>query len=712
MSYSRAPMPLPNLTNELNIFGGAKITTNLEIPQNFVSNKETPTPNPVNHSNKFPLPTNDHITSLLVPSENDVPSYVQPFIYTLLQDPSLGKKTSLALSSSHQDQKVIGDHYAYNPVAIYELILKNLGICEVIEDSIVFGKGKVHLVQGQGMVTVEVANNPDIISVDSQVGIRSVYDIKGGEGRCYGLQLNNNKKWIVYQEGLSIKVERNEQTGMYQLDIMGNSGIIQLYPDTQDSNSLLSMDFSNLYNLLKLGNYAQKLTISTSSTSKDTLQFNYTMKHTDREGLIFLLPHHHQDLKTDNVKNSNLKLYSTVYGFMHGYYTTGIVQFDYSSKEDDLSDFDILSESKTSILHQKLNNLLDNFSLIKEILVNNDVAECLNNLQNESNLDSMYFSGKIFNKYAWLLFISAELFHDTELSDKIFAKITECLSKFIQNQQILPLLYDQKWGGIISSGDMNQDFGNSMYNDHHFHYGYFVLTFAILGWYNPEWFENNKFYSDLLLRDYCNIDDNDNKFVKFRNFNWYEGHSWANGVWPSLDGRDQESSSEDYNSVYAMFLYGSVTKNIKMQQIAKLQLNVMKRSNNKYFLYKDKDFNNEVSINEMKKNKVCGIFFQNKIDYATYFGLNAEYIHMIHFIPGTFITRYIRDNEFVTEEWNQKLQNINIDNNGWNGLLKLNKALISSDTIDFFKNKQFNKNNLDNGQSQTLSLILALLWNN
>lgn len=184
------------------------------------------------------------------------------------------------------------------------------------------------------------------------------------------------------------------------------------------------------------------------------------------------------------------------------------------------------------------------------------------------------------------------------------------------------------------------------------------------------------------------------------------------GVWPSLDGRDQESSSEDYNSVYAMFLYGSVTKNIKMQQIAKLQLNVMKRSNNKYFLYKDKDFNNEVSINEMKKNKVCGIFFQNKIDYATYFGLNAEYIHMIHFIPGTFITRYIRDNEFVTEEWNQKLQNINIDNNGWNGLLKLNKALISSDTIDFFKNKQFNKNNLDNGQSQTLSLILALLWNN
>ncbi|CAI8504711.1 unnamed protein product [Hanseniaspora opuntiae] len=84
---------------------------------------------------------------------------------------------------------------------------------------------------------------------------------------------------------------------------------------------------------------------------------------------------------------------------------------------------------------------------------------------------------------------------------------------------------------------------------------------------------------------------------------------------------------------------------------------------------------------------------------------------MIHFIPGTFISRYIRDNEFVSEEWNQKLKDIHIDNNGWNGLLKLNRALISPDSISFFKDVNLNRNNLDNGQSQTLSLILAILWN-
>lgn len=711
MGYSRAPMPLPNSGSESDVFSNAKITSDLQIPASFIRNNQTPTPVPTNSLDGSPLPTNDHITSLLVSSDNDVPSYVQPFIYTLLRDSNSQTKTSIALSSAHKDQKVIGDHYAYNPVAIYELIIGNIGTCAIKDETIVFDNGNVSLVQGQGLVTVEVTNNTNNIVIHSQIGIRDVYEIKGGNSKCFGVQLNNNRKWILYTDNLSINVQRNDNTGMFQLAFNGHSGIIQLFPDTSDQNSLLSMDFNTIANLLKLGNYVQKMTVSTSSESNDILQFNYKLKYADREALVFLLPHHLLDLKMSYIEKASLQLYSTVYGTMEGFYTSGKILFDYSKQEDDLSSYDILSDKKNSVFHQKINHLLDDLTSIREVLVNNDFQQCMNNLENESNLDSMYFSGKVFNKYAWLLYVSAELLHDHDLSEQLFTKITQCLNKFIQNQQILPLLYDTKWGGIISSGDMSQDFGNSMYNDHHFHYGYFVLTFAILGWYKPDWFSQNKFYSDLLLRDYCNIDDTDDKFVKFRNFSWFEGHSWANGVWPSLDGRDQESSSEDYNSVYAMFLYGSATKNYKMQQIAKLQLNIMKRSNNLYFLYKDKDLNNEVSINEMKRNKVCGIFFQNKIDYATYFGLNTEYIHMIHFIPGTFISRYIRDNEFVSEEWNQKLKDIHIDNNGWNGLLKLNRALISPDSISFFKDVNLNRNNLDNGQSQTLSLILVILWN-
>ena len=351
-----------------------------------------------------------------------------------------------------------------------------------------------------------------------------------------------------------------------------------------------------------------------------------------------------------------------------------------------------------------MNLFVDNISIIKKILLK-DLEGA--NIAAETDLNSMYFAGKVFNKYAWLLLISNRILNDDDLSKQIFNDLTNALNRFISNKQQLPLVYDQNWKGLISSGSSGEDFGNSYYNDHHFHYGYFVLTFAILADYDFNWFLNNRSYSDLLLRDYCNIDLNDFSFINYRNFNWFSGHSWANGIWPSLDGKDQESSSEDYNSVYAMYLYGSITNNSEMQKIAKFQLNTMKYSNNCYFLYQR---NNTNIFRELLPNKVAGIFFQNKIDYATYFGKNTEYIHLIHFIPGTFISKYIRPKKFIQEEWEEKLQGLNLNDNGWNGLLKLNQSMIDPNTVNFFKDANLNKSNLDNGQSQAFSLILSLIW--
>lgn len=59
------------------------------------------------------------------------------------------------------------------------------------------------------------------------------------------------------------------------------------------------------------------------------------------------------------------------------------------------------------------------------------------------------------------------------------AKLKECFARFVNNEQVFPLVYEDGWGGLVSSGsfktgDAGVDFGNSYYNDHHFHYGYFV----------------------------------------------------------------------------------------------------------------------------------------------------------------------------------------------------------------------------------------------
>ena len=126
---------------------------------------------------------------------------------------------------------------------------------------------------------------------------------------------------------------------------------------------------------------------------------------------------------------------------------------------------------------------------------------------------------------------------------------------------------DQKqasWGGVVSSatyatGDPGADFGNSYYNDHHFHYGYFIYAAAVIGYLDPAWVQPNKGYVNMLVRDVANPSGQDKYFPVWRCFDWFHGHSWAHGLFETLDGKDQESSSEDTMHAYALKMWGTVS---------------------------------------------------------------------------------------------------------------------------------------------------------
>ncbi len=239
---------------------------------------------------------------------------------------------------------------------------------------------------------------------------------------------------------------------------------------------------------------------------------------------------------------------------------------------------------------------------------------------------SMYFAGKAISKVAQLALLAAALQHPSgpHLLDQLGISIL----KFVRNSGEL-MSYDSTWGGIVSNrgfvdGDM-ADFGNTWYNDHHYHFGYHIYAAAAYLHLNPFTSVSQEIqqWTELLIRDVASPCTN-RFFPQFRNFDWWTGHSWSKGLFSSGDGKDEESSSEDYHFTYACFLYALAAEDGILASRSKLMLAIQKNSVNHYMLFAH---DNTTQPRNFVGNRVSGIKFQNKIDHATYFGLNPEYIH-------------------------------------------------------------------------------------
>ena len=112
---------------------------------------------------------------------------------------------------------------------------------------------------------------------------------------------------------------------------------------------------------------------------------------------------------------------------------------------------------------------------------------------------------------------------------------------------------------------------------------------------DPSWLKEgiNKDWVNALIRDYASPVD-DGLFPFSRSFDWYHGHSWATGHDAFVDGKNQESSSEDSHALYAIKLWANVIGDRSMESRANLQLAILKRSLHHYFLF-DNDNSNQPS---------------------------------------------------------------------------------------------------------------------
>lgn len=594
-----------------------------------------------------PLETNKFYENFVLGSQGS-PSFVMP--YSLMWSKGSGNAQSWGMAISHieESQKVYGPSndaipnapasYYINPLGIQSLIFSaaEFGSDTVLtSDSLLAFSANIHLqpspgsasvltlplVQGMGFITGQYVNLQP--ALQSGVFFRSV--AAAGQPKPgifkYKVTLEDGKVWLIYAIPANTGVSPNFQlvSSTLMQGIQNWYGDVQVAKLPDDSLESIYDSAAGSYPTSgQVGGFAQdtKAQYSLSWTKGGAYSSNSSL-------LMFALPHHLQtfDSNTANAV-TNLQLATTTKGN-----ATAVLADYWVLEEDDLPTSLDFAPWRPANSQNSLGTVALSAAAISAIQ-GVSATEASQNMSAQTNLDSMYYSGKALSKFATLVYTMHDLAGQQDLAKTALLELESCFEVFSNNQQQYPLIYDTDWKGLVSSasyvtGDSGVDFGNSYYNDHHFHYGYFLHAASIIGYLDPTWLDQHKDYVNALVRDVANPSSLDQYFPVFRSFDWYHGHSWAKGLFESSDGKDEESSSEDAMFAYGLKMWGKTVGDASMEGRGNLMLKVLSRSLQNYFLMTSDNVNQPAPF---IGNKVTGILFENKADHVTYFGTDLSYI--------------------------------------------------------------------------------------
>lgn len=261
-----------------------------------------------------------------------------------------------------------------------------------------------------------------------------------------------------------------------------------------------------------------------------------------------------------------------------------------------------------------------------------------------NSANDSYGSGKEMAKAARLALIG-DVIGDTTGRDGLLVGLKTRLNQWLNGTNSNPLRYDTTWGGVATSAGLangGADYGNGQYNDHHFHWGYFIYAAAVLARFDASWAATYGSKVNSLVRDIMNPVA-DSYFPKFRHMDFFDGHSWAHGFGEEGDAKDQESFSEAINAWYGAALWGLATDDSNLYDQSRILLDTEVRAMKKYM----QPITGGVYPAPFSNNSVTGILFATKVDHTTFFGNNLEYINEINTIPVTPVTEEYIGKAFV-----------------------------------------------------------------
>ncbi|HEV2797694.1 MAG TPA: glycosyl hydrolase [Nocardioides sp.] len=248
-----------------------------------------------------------------------------------------------------------------------------------------------------------------------------------------------------------------------------------------------------------------------------------------------------------------------------------------------------------------------------------------------------YFGAKWAYRTAQLLDLARQLGAE-DAADQARARLTEVLRQWTQVDGCLERSafcfgYDADWKGVVGQ---TPAFGSELFNDHHFHYGYFLYAAAVLGADQPALVEELTPVMTLLAADIASGSDT-GVTPQWRPFDVYASHSWAAGTGEFADGNNQESSSEAVHAWAGLQLWAQVVGDPELERQAAWMMSAEAHAATTYWT----DFDTSDPVYDGFDHGAMGINWGGKRDYATWFSPEPSAILGIQLIPMSPSSAYL-----------------------------------------------------------------------
>ena len=253
---------------------------------------------------------------------------------------------------------------------------------------------------------------------------------------------------------------------------------------------------------------------------------------------------------------------------------------------------------------------------------------------------SAYWQGKGLQRIMKLLDVHEQQ-GDKEGRDTLLAMLKKRMEEWLGGDDRKRYFFiDRTLGALASYPD--EFFAIAEVNDHHFWYGYWIRVAAEIALRDPAWAAKERWGAmvDLMVADIATAERGRADFPFLRNFDPYEGHSWANGLGGvgeyGVHGNNQESSSEAINAWAGLILWGEVTGNRELRDLGAYLYATEAQAIDHYWF----DAHGLVLAPEYKNVDVAQLF-GGKYIHNTWWTDDPRQITGINLLPITTASAYI-----------------------------------------------------------------------